>query len=241
MARRTLLLLAVLASPAAAQDPWADPASRPPGQAPGTAPASPAPGYAPAQKPRRLELTGFAGWEVASDVTTSAGTLQIDDAPGYGVALDWPLGPGQQVELLWVYSATDVRLRGIAGAPSSASFPVDSHYLQLGGLYVVSQGKVEPFVSGSLGAAAYVPGTLVLDGGTSYTLATTWRFAFSLGGGAKVWLGDRIGLRFQARLLMPVLFSGGAFYSGPGGTALTVSGGIPFVQGDFSVGLTFAP
>jgi hypothetical protein len=229
------LALAALAPLASAQDPWAGPSSPPPG-------STPPPGYAPAQKQRRLELTAFAGYELNSDITTSAGTLQVDDAPGYGVALDWTLAPGQQAELLWVYSATDVRLRGTApGAPSSSSFPVDAHYFQLGGLATFGKGNLEPFVSGSLGAAMYVPGTIVLDGGGTLLPATTWRFAFSLGGGVKIWLGDRIGLRLQARLLAPVLFSGGAFYSGPGGAALTVSGGIPYVQGDFSAGLTFAP
>ena len=228
------LALVALAPLASAQDPWADPSSRAPGGAP-------PPGYAPAQKERRLELAAFAGYQLNSDVTTSAGTLQIDDAPGYGVALDWTLGAGQQVELLWVYSATDVSLRAIPGSPGSAPFPVDSHYFQLGGLYAVSRGKLEPFVSGSLGAALYVPGTIALDGGGTLSPAATWRFAFTLGGGVKIWLGDTIGLRLQARLLAPVLFSSGAFYSGPGGATLAVSGGIPFVQGDFTAGLVFAP
>jgi len=231
----SFLLGAALAPLASAQDPWADPSSRAPG-------GTPPPGYAPAQKERRLELTAFAGYQLNSDVTTSAGTLQIDDAPGYGVALDWALGPGQQVELLWVYSATDVRLRATApGATGSSAFPVDSHYFQLGGLYAVSRGKLEPFVSGSLGAALYLPGTIALDGGGTLSPAATWRFAFTLGGGVKIWLSDAIGLRLQARLLAPVLFSGGAFYSGPGGATLAVSGGIPFVQGDFTAGLVFAP
>ncbi len=244
---RLVLALALCTLPplARAQAPASWPDSPPQGQAPaappGAAPASPAPGYAPAQKARRLELTAFAGYQVSSDITTSAGTLQIDDAPSYGVALDWTLRPGAQAELLWVYSATDLRLRGVAGAPSSAPFPVDAHYFQLGGLATFGQGKLEPFVSGSLGAAMYVPGTVALEGGGTYALATTWRFAFTLGGGVKIWLGDRLGLRLQARLLAPVMFGSAGFYSGPGGSALTVSGGIPFVQGDFTAGLTFAP
>ncbi|HEU4383898.1 MAG TPA: hypothetical protein VFR85_10420 [Anaeromyxobacteraceae bacterium] len=237
-----LLLSSALAPPVLAQAPATGPDAPPQGQAPAVAPASPPPGYAPAQKPRRLELTAFAGYEVSSDVTTSTGTLQIDDAPGYGVALDWALAPGKQLELLWVYSTPDVRLRGTApGAPSSSSFQVDAHYFQLGGLATFGKGNLEPFASGSLGAAMYVPGTIVLSSGAPLYPATTWRFAFSLGGGVKFWLGDRLGLRLQARLLAPVLFSGGAFYSGPGGSALTVSGGIPYVQGDFTIGLTFAP
>ena len=166
----SFLLWGALAPLASAQDPWADPASRAPG-------AAPPPGYAPAEKPHRFELTAFAGWELGSDVTTSGGTLRVDDAPGYGLALDWTLAPGQQAELLWLYSATDVRLQGAPGYPSSSSFPVDSHYLQLGGTYAVSRGKLEPFVSGSLGAAVYVPGTVALDGGGTLSLATTGRFA----------------------------------------------------------------
>jgi hypothetical protein len=50
-----------------------------------------------------------------------------------------------------------------------------------------------------------------------------------------------VALRLDARLVAPVYFSGGSFYAGSGGAALSVSGGIPFVQGCFTGGLTIAP
>jgi hypothetical protein len=64
-----------------------------------------------------------------------------------------------------------------------------------------------------------------------------WRFAFTVGGGAKIYLSDRFGLRLQGRIMAPLYFSGGGVYFGTGGSGFGVSGGIPILQGDFTAGL----
>jgi hypothetical protein len=69
----------------------------------------------------------------------------------------------------------------------------------------------------------------------------TWIFAFNLGGGVKWWISEAIGLRFQARFLMPVFFNSGTFISGPYGASLRVNAGIPIVQGDLTLGLAISP
>ncbi|MCK7528585.1 MAG: hypothetical protein MZV64_69045 [Ignavibacteriales bacterium] len=65
-----------------------------------------------------------------------------------------------------------------------------------------------------------------------------WRFSIALGGGVKVYLSDKVGLRFQGRLLIPMQFEGGSVYVGTGGAGVAVGAYTAFVQGDFSGGLS---
>ena len=48
---------------------------------------------------------------------------------------------------------------------------------------------------------------------------------------------ERVGIRLQARLLMPLYYSGAYFGVGTGGSGFSVGGGIHGVQGDFTGGL----
>jgi hypothetical protein len=166
----------------------------------------------------------------------------VDDAPSFGASVSVPARPGSKIELLWIYSSADARVDGYGTLDSSRSFNVDMHYFQIGGVQGFRRGNVEPFAGMTIGASWYLPGSIVSQTGSyEYDADDTWRFAFTLGGGVNVFLTPKVAVRLQARMLAPVLFSSGAFYVGTGGTAFAVSGGIPFIQGDFSAGLVFAP
>lgn len=62
--------------------------------------------------------------------------------------------------------------------------------------------------------------------------------AAALGGGLKVYLGRRLGVRLQGRLLFPVLAAGGAFLVGPSGGYVIVTSSV-LVWCDLSAGLFF--
>ena len=70
-----------------------------------------------------------------------------------------------------------------------------------------------------------------VDGAVTIQPQDTWLFAFNLGGGVKWWLSEAIGLRFQARFLMPVFFNSGTFLSGPDGASLRVNAASPSSRG----------
>jgi hypothetical protein len=63
----------------------------------------------------------------------------------------------------------------------------------------------------------------------------------TFGAGAKIFLSEKVALRLEGRMMLPMLFSGGSFYVGTGGSGMAVSAGIPSIQGGFTAGLTFAP
>ncbi len=61
--------------------------------------------------------------------------------------------------------------------------------------------------------------------------------AMNFSGGVKIYLSEKLGLRLQGRLLMPLYVSGGGFYVGTGGAGVSVGAGVPILQGDLSAGL----
>jgi hypothetical protein len=61
----------------------------------------------------------------------------------------------------------------------------------------------------------------------------------SIAGGVKIRASERIGLRLQARLLMPILYAGTYFSTGTGGTDMSVSATSVAFQGDFTAALVF--
>jgi opacity protein-like surface antigen len=203
--------------------------TRPPPPPPPAAPAAPSP------EPwrRRLELVGIAGYQVNGDVSTSAGHLSISDEPVYGAAVGAEVLPGAWAELMWLYSNPTVRFSGSPALAGSAPMQVATHFFQIGGTKGVQRGPVNVFGGATIGAALFLPGTLRFANGTSSSFGDTWRFAFTIGGGARVDLSRNIALRFDLRAAAPVYFTGGGFYAGSGGAGLTVGGGIPFWQGDF--------
>ena len=193
---------------------------------------------------KTFEITPYAGLFWSSRVNGSSGTLAFDVAPEAGIVLGIPLDWKSQLELVYLFARPQARFASTSSFfASSPAFPVTTQYLQLGGTTTFDQGTIEPFLAGGLGLAWFSPGSVELAGAGMMTIQPqdAWLFAFHLGGGMKWWISEVIGLRFEARFLMPVLFSSGTFLSGPNGAELRVNGGIPIVQGDVTVGLVISP
>jgi hypothetical protein len=200
--------------------------------------------YRPPPQPQpRLAITGMTGYQINSNVDVGAGELRIDDGESFGAAVTVPVRPGQKLELLWMYLPTQAELRSYTAAyGSTQKFDVGMNYFQIGGMQSIRRGRVEPFFGATVGAGWYATGTIKSVSGLKVANpADTWRFAFGLGLGADIFVAEKVALRLEARTLMPVYFGTTSFYAGTGGSGMAVSGGIPFIQGNFSAGLTFAP
>ena len=59
----------------------------------------------------QVEVFGFGGYMLASNVPVREGDLVIRDNPGYGAGLDIEIERGTMVELLWVGQQTRADLR----------------------------------------------------------------------------------------------------------------------------------
>jgi hypothetical protein len=242
-----LLVLASAASHVAlAQPVYAPPPGYPPPQPPPGYYAQPVYGQPPPPPPERargrIELTGFAGYQVSTDAGTCCGTIRIDGSVDFGAALAYEIRRGYSIELLWVYVPTKLRFdsNGLVLPSSAEKSDLNLNYIQIGGVYGIKRGRLEPFFTVTAGVIIVSPATNRLTDGSTLSPSTNVKFAFTAGGGLKIWINDMFAIRAEIRALVPVYFTGTSFFVGTGGAGVGVSGGIPFAQFDFTGGLTVA-
>jgi opacity protein-like surface antigen len=161
---------------------------------------------------RRVELMALGGYQLNSDVSARGGHLSVGDGPVYGAAVGLEVRPGTWAEVMWLYSEPTVRASGSALLDGSQPLQVATHYFQIGGTSGVQRDRVYLFGSLTAGAALFIPGTLHAADGSSTALGDTWRFAFTVGGGARIDLSPRLAIRLDLRAAAPVYFSSAGFY-----------------------------
>ena len=190
-----------------------------------------------AKTTRGIELTGFYGWQYGGNFTSYQGEVDVKDAENFGGMIDIPIPyrPGMMAEISYSRQNTSVALNQYPSGFTENLFDVAIEYIQAGALYETSaRGRVKPFGSFSLGATRFAPKVSSYKG---IVLDDEWRFSLTLGLGLKALMSERIGLRLQGRLLMPMNFYGTSFWFGTGGSGVGVSGGSVVLQGDVFGGL----
>lgn len=182
---------------------------------------------------RRFEITPFAGYQFLGSTevyySNAVGDVDIKDDMVYGVSINVPAKYGAELELF--YSRQDSRLTFDGGPFGSDEtlFDMSVEYFQIGVLRGVPKGNVLPYGVFTLGATNFNP--------KKEGLESEWRFSFTFGLGAKAYLSEKIGLRLQGTLLMPVQWAGGSVYFGTGGSGVGVSAGTSLIQIDVRGGL----
>ncbi len=215
--------------------------------APARAQYGPPPGYGgrpsrppDLEGPRTFDVSAMAGYQINGDVSTGGGNINIGDAPAFGAALDWRVNRYGSIELAWIYDSPDAQFISAGSLyPSSRPFAVHTHFFQIGGLTTQPMGRLEPFLGLTLGAVLFNPEQIQLTNGSTLAGNDTWRFATTAMLGTKIWMTPNVGLRLEARMLIPIIFNSGGFYAGTGGSGLYASGGIPSLQFAFTGGLVF--
>lgn len=145
------------------------------------------------------------------------GDFDIKNNPAYGLTLDVEVRPGTQLELLYERQDSDMQFIPVAfGSPTQTLGPVVTSYYHIGALQGFRRGKVMPFTGGTLGATSMDPGQANVD--------TRWMFSFAFHAGAKVYLSDRIGLRFNGRLFASFLDASAGLYFGSQGGGMAIGG-----------------
>jgi hypothetical protein len=161
------------------------------------------------------EITPFAGYRIGGefeDYYTGA-SIDLRDAESYGVALDFDLSPGKQLELFYSRQETTARVSPAFIVPSDWDLAVE--YYHIGGLLNFKNFRqFRPFVAGGMGVTRIDPENFSAES----------RFSLSLAGGGKLYLNDNIGLRLEARGYWTFLNSSGAVFCGNGGCHVAASG-----------------
>jgi hypothetical protein len=153
-------------------------------------------------------------------------TRTFDESLTLGLALGFPLGNDRTLEIVWTHAQL--------GAPADedgGEVDLRLDTVGAGGTYEWGDGKARPFVSGTIGLALVSPQTSGYD--SELFLAGT------LGGGVKVPLSPRVGLRFEGRGAAMFALGGAAGICGGGGCLLGFTG-VGIVELELLAGLSFS-
>ncbi len=180
---------------------------------------------------QELEITPFAGYMWGGNLRVYTGELRAGDGPNYGLALNYSLTPGTQLEGFWFIQSAKMKFIEYGLYENETSvFDLNTNYIHVGILREMNDGQVvRPFGTFSMG-------TTIFNSKDSF-YSSIWRFSVGLGAGAKFYFSDRFGFRLQGRLLLPIYFSGAGVWCGTSGNCnYGISSATIIAQGDISAG-----
>jgi hypothetical protein len=180
-----------------------------------------------------IEITPVVGYTLGGKAVLYDGDFRIDDALAYGGKIAVGLSTTTFVEFSYSRTDTEGQFIPYIIGTTSDKIPFSSNYIQIGGLQEMDFGILSPFLTFSGGLAVWSPEN------SQYSSKT--QFSMTFGGGTKIWITESIGIRLQASMLMPLVWSGAGFGCGisTGGSSCgaNVYTRITPFQGEFLGGL----
>ena len=177
---------------------------------------------------QKIELTPMVGWELSGKATGENAELNFKDNVNYGIVAGYQFKPDFFVEFNYTRIDTEGQVKPPQPPNYVEHFDIAMNYFLLGATQQFLDGRFHPFVNGSLGVTWLDPKESGYE--------SVWLFTAALGAGAKIAVTQKIGIRLQARLLMPMDITGGGLWFGTGGAGVAVYSNVLW-QGDFSGGI----
>jgi hypothetical protein len=182
----------------------------------------------------RIEITPFMGYQLNGKIKFREGDFKMEDAMSYGGMVSVEVHHQTWGEFVYSRSDTKASFRRFSD-PTENKYNMAMNYFQLGVVREVGEQRIVPFGTFSGGVTWFQ----MKDAGVGDEV----KLSLAMGGGLKFHLTDRIGLRFQGRLLLPLYLYGGGFYFGVGtggpSSGLSLGSTVIAAQGDFTGGLIF--
>jgi hypothetical protein len=185
---------------------------------------------------QKFEIMPFAGYMLGGSVHYLEGKLNVNDGAVYGGSLIVAdIKYSTDLELSYSHMASTADFNAYPGyGLFDQTVDMSTNYLQIGAIKKMQVSeKFIPLFSISAGATWF----------TSSEYEAVWRFSVAMGGGAEIFITDRIGIMLRARLLLPMNFAGVGGWCGIGtggsGCGLSMNSYSVVTQGDFTGGLIF--
>jgi hypothetical protein len=179
-------------------------------------------------KAQKIELSPLIGYETGAYVNTQLGRIHAIGGMDFGGSMNINMGGGRWAELSFTQLNTSMDYE--AGLTTNKLSDLIIDYYSIGVLQEMKpDAKVTPYGLFTLGLVNYNP--------SSNTYRNENKMHISIAGGIKLNPSEKVGLRLQARLLLPIYYEGGYIFAGSGGTGYGVTGGVRGVQGDFTAQL----
>lgn len=178
---------------------------------------------------QRFEITPQYGYQVGAKWNYYGGYVKLKSSDQFGLTASLNLSEDMQAEFMWAQQNTSVAIKDVVYYPREEEISdIRVNHYQFGIIYKFGYDDLVPFAGLSAGWASFNPEELGYSTNTRFSLGAT--------GGMKYFFSDRVGLRLQAQLLMPIEWGG--VYLGTGGSGVSVGGTL--VQLNFSGGLVLA-
>jgi hypothetical protein len=179
-----------------------------------------------------VNITPFYGYQFGGQFNANEGRLNIKDTDNFGVIIDIevPLRKGLFAEIYYSRQKTVLEIQESSFSPKEDIFDMITEYYHAGGLYEEIIGKFRPFGMAGIGITRFHP--------LEVNIPDEYRFSANITFGAIIQLFNRLGLRIQASLLMPMQLNDGSIFCHSGTCSITLSGGTVILQGNVFAGLT---
>lgn len=180
----------------------------------------------------QVEITPFTGYTFDHSFPILGGRATLGGGQTFGGMLGFGLNEFAEVELLYSYQGGNSTARS-SSLSNDVRTRTAAHYALIGVNRLFPTSSQMAFFTGlKVGT-----GTLAsLD--NDFTNIT--RFAVGINGGMKYFFTEKVGLRLQANLMMPISNVGANLWWSPGGgTQVGVSGWSSVIQFGFTGGLVF--
>jgi hypothetical protein len=182
-----------------------------------------------------IDLSLLTGYNFADRFSVQRGEGRLDEGAAYGGIVSFGLDPNYDLELMYLRqdSRVDFDDYFYLSRPITDE-KVSVNYIQIGGCRNTNLdpvGKSVFFGGMNVGVVGFNP--------VSSNYNEIWKFAAGLKAGFKYYFSEKIGMRVQANLQMPVLYTSGSIWVGSGGVDVGMSGGSTITQFGFSGGLVF--
>ena len=177
-----------------------------------------------------IEITPVANFHYGGSFQVREGKLKAPSAASYGGFLTVK-NFETIIEAMWVRQDTELVIERNLG-PTEELAEMAVEYFTLGAGREFGTFPVMPFVIGGVGAAVFTP--------KDSEFSSETKMAVTFTGGLKYYFSERVGIRIQAQLLMPIQWGGGGIFCGTGGCGGTIGGGTAIAQGTVGGGLIIA-
>ena len=178
-----------------------------------------------------IEVTPLFGYTVSGKVDAYYGTYDVKDDIMYGGLLGVQITDNSYVELSYRRNDPQLNITSLADGNSIRDIGIEQY--MVGYLHEFLDGKIKPFAVGNIGLSRYF--------GKAKNTDRYWFLAPDFGVGAKMFFSDRIGIRLQTDLIMPLEFSGSGIFCGIGtggsGCSADIVFNVPIVHWNLTAGL----
>ena len=181
---------------------------------------------------QKFEVTPFVGYELAGTLRTEQGDISLENGFNYGLIFDVTVERDLQAEFWYSRLESGLSFKEQGSDQYNYLFDMSIEYFHAGALYVADRGKVRPIGIFTLGATRFHP--------KDSDIEDDWRFSIAVGGGAKFFFTENIGLRVQGRLLIPLFLTDTSIFCTNGTCFINVQAGNMIIQADMNVGLIIA-